>query len=209
MVEKIDSKDRLLNLAKKLFIESGYKSIKTDELAKELGISKRTIYEMFPSKDDLLIEALRLPLIEFEQNMDKLALRMVEDDNFTFFDNFNLMWDLIIDHASMFTSKFDAEIQKYLPQFYSACRIHSENRFNNFRKVYELGVKRGYLKEDVNVDVFLNIMHFSMGNILRYENLSKLPLRIEDVLKQIFLVVFTGALTPSGTKKYLESVSNN
>jgi AcrR family transcriptional regulator len=208
MLEKIDNKQRLLVLAKDLFLESGYKSIKTDDLAKELGISKRTIYEMFPSKDDLLIEALQLPIIEFANNMDALALKIVEDDHFTFFENLKLIWELIIDHSSLFSSKFDAEIKKYLPQFYTACKIHSNKRSENFRKVFELGVKKGYLKQDINIDVFMSVMQFTMSNILRYENLTELSMKVEDVLKQIFTIVFTGAMTPEGTAKYLESIEN-
>ncbi len=205
-MEKTDTRQRLLILAKDWFIEHGYKFVKTDDLAKELGISKRTIYSMFPSKDEMLIEALRLPIIDFENKLEELALRMIDDDKFTFFENLISLWDQIIEHSTIFTFKFDAEIKKYLPQFYSACLSHTNKRFSNFKRVFEVGVERGYLKSEINIDVFMNIMHFTMSNMLRNENLANLPLNIKDVLRQIFIVVFTGAMTPAGAVKFYETI---
>lgn len=207
--ENTEKRNRILNLAKDWFIQSGYKSVKTDDLANELGISKRTIYEMFPSKDDLLIEALKLPIIEFERNMNELAIKVVEDEHFSFFENLNKMWQLIIEHASIFSSKFDSEIKKYLPQFYSACQVHTNKRFDNFRKVFELGIERGFIKKEINVDVFMSIMHYSMSNVLRYENLANIPLKVNEIIRQIFVIAFTGAMTPLGAEKFNQKIENN
>jgi len=209
MKEKIDNKERLLELVKEKFFDFGYKSIKTDELAQELGISKRTIYKIFPSKDEMIIEALRLPIIEFTQIIDRIAIEIVEDEKFSFFENLKIIWKLIIDHASLFNYKFDEEIKKYLPQFYMTNRIHTNDRFENIRKLFELGVQKGYLKNNMNIDVFLNVMRFSLSNIVRYDSISNVPLKIEDILKQIFDIVFTGIMTQEGEKKYLESLENN
>lgn len=200
MKEKIDNKERLLELVKEKFFDSGYKSIKTDELAQELGISKRTIYKIFPSKDEMIIEALRLPIIEFTENIDRIAIEIVEDEKFSFFENLKIIWKLIIDHASLFNYKFDEEIKKYLPQFYMTNRIHTNDRFENIRKLFELGVKKGYLKNNMDIDVFLNVMRFSLSNIVRYDSISNVPLKIEDILKQVFDIVFTGIMTQEGEK---------
>lgn len=207
--ENIEKQNRILNLAKDWFIQSGYKCVKTDDLANELGISKRTIYEMFPSKDDLLIEALKLPIIEFEKNMNDLAIKIVEDEHFSFFENLNRMWQLIIEHASIFSSKFDSEIKKYLPQFYTACQAHTNKRFDNFRRVFELGIERGFIKKEINVDVFMSIMHYSMSNVLRSENLANIPLKVNDIIKQIFIIAFTGAMTPLGAESFNKKIENN
>ena len=44
----------------KMFIERGIKDVKMDNIATELSISKRTIYELFADKEQLLLEALKL-----------------------------------------------------------------------------------------------------------------------------------------------------
>ena len=50
--------NRLIETASKLFMEYGYKNITLDEIAKEAGISKMTIYKHFNSKEELFLEVL-------------------------------------------------------------------------------------------------------------------------------------------------------
>ena len=50
----MDARDSILDGAAKLFKQKGLKSVTMDELAKSLGMSKRTIYENFKDKDELI-----------------------------------------------------------------------------------------------------------------------------------------------------------
>ena len=51
-------KQRIIEEASKLFAKSGVKRVKMGDLAKHLGISKRTIYENFEDKEELLIACI-------------------------------------------------------------------------------------------------------------------------------------------------------
>jgi AcrR family transcriptional regulator len=52
--EKPDMKARILETADRLFYLHGIRAIGVDTVAAEIGISKRTLYNHFPSKDDLI-----------------------------------------------------------------------------------------------------------------------------------------------------------
>jgi AcrR family transcriptional regulator len=52
--EKIDMKERILQTADRLFYLEGIRAIGVDTIAAEIGISKRTLYNHFPSKDALI-----------------------------------------------------------------------------------------------------------------------------------------------------------
>jgi AcrR family transcriptional regulator len=52
--EKIDMKERILQIADRLFYLEGIRAIGVDTIAAEIGISKRTLYNHFPSKDALI-----------------------------------------------------------------------------------------------------------------------------------------------------------
>jgi AcrR family transcriptional regulator len=52
--EKIDMKERILQTADRLFYLQGIRAIGVDTIAAEIGISKRTLYNHFPSKDALI-----------------------------------------------------------------------------------------------------------------------------------------------------------
>ena len=55
----MDIRDRIIEGAAELFRTYGIKSVTMDSLANHLGISKRTIYEVFSDKDELLIGVLK------------------------------------------------------------------------------------------------------------------------------------------------------
>src|SRR5579859_997878 len=58
-VEKIDMKERILQTADRLFYLEGIRAIGVDTVAAEIGISKRTLYNHFPSKDALIVAYLK------------------------------------------------------------------------------------------------------------------------------------------------------
>src|ERR1700746_3434871 len=57
--EKIDMKERILQTADRLFYLRGIRAIGVDTIAAEVGISKRTLYNHFPSKDELIAAYLK------------------------------------------------------------------------------------------------------------------------------------------------------
>lgn len=48
--------NRLMEKAEELFISLGYKGVSMDQIAKEAGISKMTIYKYFSSKEELFVK---------------------------------------------------------------------------------------------------------------------------------------------------------
>jgi AcrR family transcriptional regulator len=53
-VDKVDMKERILQTADRLFYLDGIRAVGVDTIAAEIGISKRTLYNHFPSKDALI-----------------------------------------------------------------------------------------------------------------------------------------------------------
>ena len=51
-------KDKILDTANSLFNERGVKAVKMDDISNSLSISKRTLYEIYDNKEDLLFECV-------------------------------------------------------------------------------------------------------------------------------------------------------
>lgn len=47
-------KERIIDQAMHMFVSQGIKSVRMDDIAQQLGVSKRTLYEMFGDKEGLL-----------------------------------------------------------------------------------------------------------------------------------------------------------
>ncbi|MDD3356727.1 MAG: TetR/AcrR family transcriptional regulator, partial [Dysgonamonadaceae bacterium] len=70
----MELKDRIIYQAGELFVKHGIKRISMDEIASKLGISKRTIYQNFKDKEDLLLQYIRhleLMQIEYVRDLSK------------------------------------------------------------------------------------------------------------------------------------------
>jgi AcrR family transcriptional regulator len=59
MIEETDIKDKILNGAEELFMRYGVRSISMDDIARHLSVSKKTLYQHFADKDDLVLEVTR------------------------------------------------------------------------------------------------------------------------------------------------------
>lgn len=54
----METRDRIISKSIELFVRFGIRYVTMDQIAAELGISKRTIYELFKDKDDLLLQCI-------------------------------------------------------------------------------------------------------------------------------------------------------
>ena len=54
-------RDRIVRVAEKIFLRSGFNRVSMDDVARELGMSKKTVYSHFESKEELLRAVLAAP----------------------------------------------------------------------------------------------------------------------------------------------------
>ena len=61
--------ERILQGGEELFLQAGIKSVTMDEIARHLGMSKKTIYQFFKDKNELVIALVKRKLKEDEEQM--------------------------------------------------------------------------------------------------------------------------------------------
>lgn len=143
----MDLKVRIINEAGKLFVKHGIKKISMDEIAAILGISKRTIYQNFIDKEDLLLQyILHLETVQSEyvkdlskneQTVVHVFLKTIEMHKE--FDFFNV--------------RFYDDIEKYYPKVKQEL-IDQQNRGVVFiRQFLEEGMTQGVIRKDLNIEV--------------------------------------------------------
>jgi hypothetical protein len=57
-VPNMETKDRILTRAGALFLRNGIKSVSMDDIAADLGMSKKTLYKTFASKDAIVLAVM-------------------------------------------------------------------------------------------------------------------------------------------------------
>src|SRR6201996_5981475 len=67
--------ERIIEGGEELFLKAGIKSVTMDDIAKHLGISKKTIYHFFKDKNELVVALVKKKLKEDETQMDDIIAR--------------------------------------------------------------------------------------------------------------------------------------
>ena len=195
-------KERIQNAARDIFIKDGYSRLNMDDLARELGISKKTIYEHFDTKKQLFADTVKsIYEAKFEQ-MRNLMSEMTEDGEFRFIEKLPKLWDMIKGFTNIFTPVLLADIHKYAHELNDYCRFQDDMMKNHMNKVFVIGKNKGYVKEHVNEEVFRMMFMSSMYHIMRPEILAQLPCTMEECMYTIYEILHTGVLSEKGRTDY-------
>ena len=157
--------------------ESGVNSFTVEGLASKLFISKKTIYEYFPSKEKLLEKIVKYRIGVVKSNIDKIVnknpnpvLQFIEMKRYLF----------------KFTSRFDSnkmvEFKSKYPHIWKMIEsMRLENR-HNFLKILSKGQKQG----DVRKELDINLKHVDLGGGFYFQYKEDDPnFKIEDIRKEL------------------------
>jgi AcrR family transcriptional regulator len=140
---------RIVEKAQELFFRYGLKSVTMDDIASNLGASKKTIYQYFKDKDHLVDAVVQR---EIEQDMHECTSIACSCDNAVqeVFRGFDMMQEMLttMNPAIIF------EMQKYHPEAYKKMNAHKNKFFVNIMKEnLKKGIEEGNYRENLNIEV--------------------------------------------------------
>lgn len=145
---KEDVKELILKTALKEFTKHGIKEVKMDDIASILSISKRTIYEIFNDKEQLLFEALKF----HNENILNEGKQIVRNASHTLEIILGL-YDKYVEILSKINKKFFTDLKKY-PDLYNSKRHDEAQNDKKFVAWIEMGRKEGLFRKDANLEIF-------------------------------------------------------
>ena len=131
-------KSKVLDVAKRMFLEKGVKAVKMDDISGVLSISKRTLYEIYGNKEDLLLEVLHLMKKEC---MEKFL--EVSKENSTVIDDFISFCKFQTEFMKNLSPAFITDLQKY-PKAQEHLTAHNEEARQHALSFFKRGVKEGF-----------------------------------------------------------------
>ena len=127
-------KERILTRSLELFIQRGIKSTSMDDIAQDLGISKKTIYKWFENKDQLVHELLEFSLCV------PCATDKISEENAV--EEFCVTFNYLIQNLIKFHTSFFNDLKKYHP---SAHQIWAGFKENNIIQQFKANIQRGII----------------------------------------------------------------
>lgn len=187
-------RERILTTALKEFFQRGLRAVRMDDIAKQLGISKRTLYEIFKDKEELLYECVKYSCEKEHEEI--LAHR--EDCKA---DVMEMLVDFIqIRLASMSSANpaFFTELGRY-KRVLDYLLAYRKVRGDDCKYFIGLAQQQGYIRTDIDMDLLGRIFQISVDNIMKTELFKQFELPI--IFRNLLFVWMRGISTEKGINK--------
>jgi AcrR family transcriptional regulator len=198
-IPAMSQKERIIREAAAMFLDEGIKSVRMDDIATRLGVSKRTLYEMFGDKQDLLEQSLKY---HFERSRDEMHERTREAANV--FEEIFIMMDATKEGEH--NKVLIGSLKKFYPEMYR--RLEEEaHRFSHreFDRLLDRGMEQGLFMPDMNKELAVLTLTFTMTALFDQKH-RLAPLRGNISVQMAFEYVIINFFRGLATHKGIETI---
>ena len=191
-------RDKILEVAMTAFAERGIKAVRMDDIASLIGISKRTLYEIYDDKEELLYQGVktlwgrrREAFHAFARSADSVMDIILE------------LYRLKVKETRRINSLFYIDIRKYpkVVKYVDETRKQSRGELGSF---FARGVDEGYFRKDVNYELALQLFDAIDQYIQSHSLIEQFSL--EELFGNLLLVSLRGLCTMKGIMVLDEAV---
>ncbi|MBE3086251.1 MAG: TetR/AcrR family transcriptional regulator [Bacteroidetes bacterium] len=192
----MDIKNRIIEGAAELFRTYGIKSVTMDSLASHLGMSKRTIYEVFSDKDELLIGVLKW----MAEKQRELVKRVLDDSENALVAIFKLL-EINMVHFQDMSPAFQVDMKKYYHEVLmkKADKCEMPDYRNNIQLI-ERGIKEKLFRKDINPELINRCLYSQVRSIMDQDLYPFEQFTRREVVKNVFINYLRGISTKEGVE---------
>src|SRR5215510_5267651 len=191
------NRQRIVDAARVHFFSHGFRSVTMDDLAEELGISKKTLYAYFPGKFDLLEAVLADKLTDVEATLKEVTRAHPDDFPAT---------------LRQLLAGTQRELDEIKPPLVRDMRQKAPDVFRLVErrraaliqrymgKFFINGQRLGMVRKDVPAKLIIEILLAMVQSIMNPPKMEELGMMPKEGYTGILKIVLEGALTPKGRK---------
>jgi AcrR family transcriptional regulator len=194
-----DPPARIVAAARRHFFQLGFAGCTMDCIARELGMSKKTLYAHFRTKDDLVSAVLDAKIADFVGGLDAL----VGNRELGVADRTQQILAHVAGQMAEVSPAFLRDLQRLMPALFARMEaVRAENLPRVWGHLIRDGIARSQVRTDIDPAFVAAMLLTSAQNLLRPAALEQLNLTPRDVILRLLDVVNHGILTPAGRKAY-------
>lgn len=187
-------REKILVKSAELFLNLGFKSVTMDDIAENLGCSKKTIYQHFDNKTKL-VEATTSHMFEIISHGIDCICELQKNPIEEIYD----IKSFVMDHLKNEKSSPQHQLRKYYPKIYDSLKakqfqVMQSCVTDNLRR----GIEQGFYRENMDVE-FISRIYFSGMMAIKDRDLFPLKQFSMNVLMEHYLEYHVrGICTPKG-----------
>ena len=192
-VPRTELKKRIVETAMQAFKSHGIKSITMDDIAVSLGISKRTLYEVFANKE-MLLEAC---ILKEREDMKAYVDEMLATSDHVL----EVLLKLYLNSIERFHAthkSFFEDLKKY-PKVYELFKSDKKHDSAEAVSFFKEGVKQGIFRDDINFAIVNLLVHEQIELLLNTDICEKYSFL--EVYESIMFTYLRGISTEKGARE--------
>jgi AcrR family transcriptional regulator len=189
---------RIVAAARRQFLAHGFRSVTMDDLAEELGMSKKTLYACFPSKAALLEAVLLAKFRSLEADLERITSACSSD----FLAALHHLLACLQRHTEEIQPPFVRDLQRETPELFEV--VASQRRDvirRHFGKLLGEGRKAGIIREDIPAELVIEILLGATQSVMNPPKMAELGLTPKTGFLAILTVILEGVITEKGRSK--------
>lgn len=190
----IDTRDVVIAEARRLFFQYGFRKVTMDEIAAAARMSKKTVYALFPAKDDLIravIETILAP------TLGRIAGLIKNEKTVAGF----FAGSIAVFHGfSQAISEPMVSDMRTMPDIWREVEARRLKVFLGLREVLERGKRSGEIRPDLHIDLFLKIFVLMVNAVGNPAVMMELNLRPSELADQVHGIFFRGIMNKAPEK---------
>ncbi|HPS65222.1 MAG TPA: TetR/AcrR family transcriptional regulator [Ignavibacteria bacterium] len=191
-------RNRILEYSAKKFMENGFYKTSMDEIASELGMSKKTLYKYFDSKSDLV----RQVAVNFIETQKKRVDEIIMDKKADIIEKLILLTKRNTDSTRMVNEKWHNDIRLHEPKLHKYCeKFQNESISRIATELIKQGKKEKVI-EDYPPALIVESTNVLLRNLFSMEYVSGSGYSIDTIFTFIVNLLLNGVLTPRGKMKF-------
>ncbi|MDR3218777.1 MAG: TetR/AcrR family transcriptional regulator [Dysgonamonadaceae bacterium] len=189
-------RDRVIQEATALFFTKGIKSMTMSDIANELGISKRTLYEIFRDKDELLEICIDCNIERVDEETRELFSNSKD-----VIDTLMRIYASHLRNVQIANKSFIHDLKKYHTHIFKKIENRQKENIDSFLPLLEKGVALGLIRDDVNFEVLIWLLKSQFKALMEDDFIPTDKYSTNEFIRAIILNFIRGISTPLGGEK--------
>ncbi len=186
---------RIVAGARQHFFANGFRGVTMDDIAKELGMSKKTLYAHFPSKMALLEVVILDKFRDVEAELNEITSGPMSD----FPGVLQHLLTCIQRHTGEIQPPFIRDVRREAPEIFELVEGRRRDIIQRYiGKALEAGRKAGFIRKDIPAKVVTDILLGSVQAIINPSRMEELGLTAKEGFSAIMTVILEGLITKKG-----------
>ncbi|AGA80166.1 TetR/AcrR family transcriptional regulator [Echinicola vietnamensis] len=199
---------KILETANQLFLKNGFKHTTMDDISKKLGMSKKTVYQYFPGKQELLEASFNMLRTKLSMKVETI----LENEELSFLLKLKSMLSAIAKDLAPINPALLADMREQVPEVWAALEDYIRtSAYLRFQRLIQTGIDQGLVASHVDKSMVVLLYASAIQNLIDPKFLGQFPKEMVEGLKtnpakiydQAISIIFEGILTPEAREEYL------